>query len=94
MNYMVIHEELKAGGWRTIVPDLPRCSATGVKLETRMRSVERNIKKHLSALASADKRLPRNTKKIVRLKRTVKRCYVHFVRFTKTSESQLSGAHQ
>jgi hypothetical protein len=41
MNYMVIHEELKAGGWRTIVPDIPRCGATGVKLKTRERSAER-----------------------------------------------------
>ncbi len=79
MNYMVVHEVLKRGGLRTIIPDLPRCGATGVKVETRKRSAERNIKKHLASLVKAGKELPRDAAKTVRLKRTVKRCIVHFV---------------
>jgi predicted RNase H-like HicB family nuclease len=92
MNYMVVHEQLKRGGWRTIVPDIPRIDATGAKFETRRRSAERNVRKHLTALAQADKRLPKDSKKIVRLKRTVKRCYVHFVSFAASSESETAGS--
>jgi len=79
MNYMVIHEELKSGGWRTVVPDIPHCGAAGVKFETRMRSAERSIRKRMASLIKAEKELPEDTSKTVRLKRTVKRCYVHFV---------------
>ena len=93
MNYMVIHEELKSGGWRTIVPDIPHCGATGVKLETRKRSAERNIRKHVAALIKADKRLPLDVAKSVRLKRTVKRCFVHFIQVKPVDEPELAGAH-
>ncbi len=79
MNYMVIHEELKAGGWRTIVPDIPNCRVTGVKFETRKRSAERNIKKHVASLINAERRLPKDMTRNIRLKRTVRRCFVHFV---------------
>ena len=94
MNYMVIHEELKAGGWRTIVPDIPRCGATGVKLETRKRSAERNVETHIAGLIEAEKRLPKDTAKTVRLKRTVRRCFVHFVSINQICKSELAGAHQ
>jgi len=93
MNYMLIHEELKRGGWITIVPDVPRCTATGVKIETRKRSAERNVCKHLASLILAGKSLPSDRKKTVRLKRTVKRCYVHFVAISPVDETTLTGAH-
>jgi hypothetical protein len=91
MNYMVIHEELKRGGWRTIVPDVPRCTATGVKIETRERSAERNLRKRLASLIKAGKNLPSDSKKTVRLKRTVKRCYVHFIAVSPVDETGLEG---
>jgi hypothetical protein len=93
MNYMVIHEELKRGGLRTIIPDLPQCAATGAKIETRKRSAERNIRKHLASLIKAGKQLPKDAEKTVRLKRTVRRCFVHFVRFTPIGEPEHAGAH-
>ncbi len=86
MNYMVIHEELKSGGWRTIVPDLPRCSATGVRLETRRRSAERNVRKHIAKLIKTHIGLPEDMTKSVRLKRAVKRCFVHFVNIDQERE--------
>lgn len=88
MNYMVIHEQLKSGGWRTIVPDIPRCGATGVKIETRRRSAERNIKKHVAAIAKVKNELPKDTIKSVRLKRTVRRCFVHFVEVNPTGGTE------
>jgi hypothetical protein len=94
MNYMVIHEELKRGGWRTTVPNVPGCTATGVKIETRKRSVERNVRRHLASLIIAGKSLPSDRKKTVRLKRTVKRCYVHFVAITQVDVSPERGAHR
>jgi hypothetical protein len=93
MNYMVIHEELKAGGWRTIVPDIPRCGAAGVKFETRKRSAERNIRKHVASLIKADKGLPKDTTKTVHLKRTVRRCFVHFVQINPLIQPKLAGAN-
>jgi predicted RNase H-like HicB family nuclease len=89
MNYMVVHEELKRGGWRTIVPDMPLIDATGARFETRRKSAELNIKKYLTTLMKADKQLPKDVKKVVRMKRTVKRCYVHFVSFS-ASDKHLS----
>jgi hypothetical protein len=92
MNYMVIHEQLKAGGSRTIVPDMPRCTAvTGVKFESRKHSAERNVRKRAASLIKANKGLPKSTTKTVRLKRTVKRCYVHFVQIAPIGE--LTGAN-
>jgi predicted RNase H-like HicB family nuclease len=91
MNYMVIHEELKAGGWKTIVPDLPGCRATGVKFETRRRSAERSIRKYVASLKKAGKCLPMDSTKTVRLKRTVTRCIVHFVKINSLVEPKLRG---
>jgi hypothetical protein len=89
MNYMVVHEQLKAGGWRTIVPDMPRCAAvTGVKFESRKHSAERNVINRASVLIKANNELPKSTTKTVRLKRTVKRCYVHFVHIDPIAKSE------
>lgn len=92
MNYMVVHEELKRGGLRTIIPDLPHLNATGVKVETRKRSAERNIRKHVASLIEAGKRLPKDTTKTVRLKRTVRRCFVHFVQINPVGILEPEGA--
>ena len=91
MNYMVIHEQLKAGGWRTIVPDIPRCGATGVKFETRKRSAERNIARYAAALTKAKKELPKNITTSVPLKRSVNRSFVHFVHIASLGDFKVAG---
>lgn len=79
MKYMVIHERLKNGNWRTFVPDVPGCKASGVKPETRMRTVTKDVLKHLNRLVARGEPLPKSVTTVLHMKRTVSRCYVHFI---------------